>query len=286
MPDNKPRNNKRKRAQISSALVGAISLAGVIAFLLAHPAARRAEQFDRTASKTARVIKTPAPVAGSAILGRNDLLSVARMAASTFAATGKLDGHDSVLKRRFALRIAFGCYEDGNTGGQTSLTFNPDYRSATLSARPTNWTSLPLIESFPWKAEIEGVEGFWLPRAWTQSESCPPQANYTQPLFPTPPTSQSVGLAQLFMAGGARRARHSEKPYQFLRKLPPEDPGIRSHHYYLLLEGIIAGFPDGRDLHCWMEGADHQPLCLFAVEFDNIAFEDGVTGEVLASWRG
>lgn len=286
MPDIAPQNNKRKRTHLASILVGVLSLAGVIAFVMLHPAAQRISAHKAPAIvAVTKPSSAPAATAGPAVLGRSDLLSVARIAASTFAAEGKLGAHNSVLKRRFAVRIPFGCYEDGNTGGQTILSFNPDYRSATLLAKPANWTALPLIESASWKSEIEAVEGFWLPRAWTDSEACPPQSDYTQPPFPTPPTSQSIGFAQLFSTNGARGARHSEKPYQFVRKLPSDDSEIRSHHYYLRLEGLIVGFPDGRDLHCWMEGADHRPLCLFAVEFDNVAFEDGVSGEVLASWR-
>lgn len=286
MPDIMPENNKRKRAQMASILVGVASLVGVIAFVLLHPAAQPIKtQTSPVIIPETKHLQAPVATAGPAVLGRGDLLSVARIAASTFASEGKLDGHNSVLNRRFAVRIPFGCYEDGNTGGQTNLSFNPDYRSATLLAKPANWTALPLIESAPWKSELEAVEGFWLPRAWTDSEACPPQIDYTQPTLPTPPTSQSIGFAQLFSADGARGARHSEKPYQFVRKLPSDDLETRSHHYYLRLEGLIVGFPDGRDLHCWMEGADHRPLCLFAVEFDNVAFEDGVSGEVLASWR-
>lgn len=284
MFDHNGENKKRKRTQFASIFVGIGSLIGVLALVFLNPAQKVAPRVPPAPSDAPKPVSLkPAPP--FAVLGRSELLAVARSAASIFAAEGKLGGHNSVLQRRFSVRIAFGCYEDGNNGGQTSLTFNPDYRSAVLSATPGEWVAPLLADPLSASVGIEAVEGFWIPRAWTDSEVCPPQANYLQPVSPTPPAAQSVGLAQLFLAGGARQGRHAEKPYLFTRKLPASEPELQTRHYFLLLEGRITGFPDGRDLHCWMEGADHRPRCIFAVEFDNVAFEDGVTGKVLASWR-
>jgi hypothetical protein len=60
---------------------------------------------------------------------------------------------------------------------------------------------------------------------------------------------------------------------------------VLTHSYRLLLEGKVTGYPDGRAIQCWIEAPDHRPLCIYAVTFDHIAFEDAVTGEDLANWN-
>jgi hypothetical protein len=285
MVDDTAGRRKRKLTYIASVLVGLFSLAGVVTFAVLHPPSPKPARIEPEPAKKAPEAKPKVAVTSPAVLGKAELLAVVRDAASIFAARGELGSHTKMLQRRFSVRIAFGCYEDGNNAGQTSLTFNPDYKSASLSATPADWTTSLVIQGFPWKDGIEAVEGFWLPRAWTDSEACPPQINYIQPIFPTAPAAQTIGLAQLFPVDAARQARHSAKPYFFSRKLPAGEPELRNRSYFLLLEGRITGFPDGNDLHCWMEGAAHRPVCLFGVEFDNVAFEDAETGKALASWR-
>lgn len=285
MHDDTSEQKKRKHAYVASTLIAFLSLAGVIAVVILNPAAERKAAVPPPGTERAAVEQGAIVVAAPAVLGRAELLAATRAAASTFASQGTLGVHTKMLQRRFSVRIAFGCYEDGNNAGQTSLTFSADNKSAMLAATPADWTNSLLVLGLSGQDGIEAVEGFWLPRTWTDAESCPPKTNYIQPLSPTPPTTQSAGLAQLFTVETARVARHSEKPYLFSRKLPAGDPELRNHHYFLLLEGRITGFPDGNDLHCWMEGADHRPVCLFGVEFENVAFEDAVSGKTLASWH-
>jgi hypothetical protein len=44
-------------------------------------------------------------------------------------------------------------------------------------------------------------------------------------------------------------------------------------------------YKDGHPLKCWTEAPDHQPLCIYAVRFDRVAFEDAMTRQLLANWR-
>lgn len=132
--------------------------------------------------------------------------------------------------------------------------------------------------------KAEAVEGFWLPRPWTTSEVCPPASSAPPPAIATPPTAQTLGLAQIFAPGSARTQRHGEHPYSFTRKLGPADAATLDHSYHLLLEGTVSGYPDGLPLHCSSEGADHQPICIYAVTLDKVALQDAATGEILASW--
>ena len=132
-------------------------------------------------------------------------------------------------------------------------------------------------------AAIDAVEGFWIPRAWSNSESCAPQMTYSEPVTPTPPTAQSIGLAQLFPAGGSRLSRHAERPYQFTRKVPAGDTAMLAMSYRLTLEGRITGFDKDTALRCAMETPDHQPVCLFAVTFERVTFRDA-NDQQIATW--
>jgi hypothetical protein len=104
------------------------------------------------------------------------------------------------------------------------------------------------------------------------------------PAIITPPTAQTLGLAQIFAPGGARVRQRGDRPYAVTLKVPASDPSLLDHSFRLLLEGVITAYPDSRSLHCWAEAADHQPICIYAVALNHVAFVDGDTGAVLATW--
>jgi hypothetical protein len=235
-------------------------------------------------SKTSLPSKILKPVP----LTRTDLINGARNAADGFTASGALPrGPDSLIGRRFSIRIPFGCggVQGGYTPAQMSMVYNAENQSITLSATPGVWTTVPIMQEVTSEASLETVEGFWVPRPWTYSDSCPTQTNYPIPATPTPATGQTLGLAQLFEAGGSRVSHHADHPYAFTRKIKAGDTGILNHSYQLLLEGKIEGYRDGHSLRCWMEAPDHQPLCIYAVAFEHVAFVDADTGETLANWN-
>lgn len=53
----------------------------------------------------------------------------------------------------------------------------------------------------------------------------------------------------------------------------------------MVMEGRFATYPDGRVARCWSEASGHQPICLYAVQFDRIAFEGADESRVRAEWR-
>ena len=55
--------------------------------------------------------------------------------------------------------------------------------------------------------------------------------------------------------------------------------------YALVIKGRVANFDDGQPVHCWNSASDSPPICLIAVEFTNIAFEDPSDGKILAEWQ-
>lgn len=286
MADNKPEPGDRKPSYVSPLIIGILVIAlGVVVFFR-EPAPQPPE-----ATSKADIVAPPAPapvpkpVVAPPPLQRQDLIFEARRAASDFGATGKLPSTAALVGRRFAFSIPFGCggVQASAPGAQLSVSYDATNQSITLTARPGTWTTLPQIQGLADPAAIDAVEGFWIPRAWTDSESCPPQLDYSAPVTPTPPTAQTIGLAQLFAAGGSRLARHAERPYQFTRKLPAGDTSMLAMSYRMVLEGRITGFDKDTALRCAMEAPDHQPVCLFAVTFERVTFRDEKDKQI-ATW--
>ncbi|MCP5411364.1 MAG: hypothetical protein H6924_04410 [Alphaproteobacteria bacterium] len=251
------------------------------------PAARRRPHRHRKSRA-----RRPRPPGGAHAamppLDRRALIDGARASGAALAATGELPPPDAALGgRKFAIRIPFGCngLQIGASPSQASLSYDADNKSMTLSAQPNVWTQLSLVQGLPNLDDIDAVEGFWIPRPWSYSDSCPPRVEYPAVVTPTPPTAQTLGLARFFGKGDSRVLQHADHPFTFTRKLPDGDLSALNHGYILLLSGRIGSYQDGRALHCWMEASDHHPICLYSVIFDHIAFEDASTGETLAEWN-
>lgn len=286
MADNKPAPPDRKISFIAPLII-AVVIAGIFAVSLLHhapppPPPRVVKTAPpKPVMPLSPVIKAPPPP-----LTRADIIDGVDRATLQYAATGKLaPAKDALVGRRFSLRIPFGCNGAQAVGAQVGLTSDAANQSVTLSAQPGNWITLPIIQALPGAGDIESVEGFWLPRPWSGSEACPPNIDYPVPVTPTPPTAHTLGLAQIFTANGSRVGQHADHPYEFTRKIPAGDAALMTHSYALVLEGRITGFADGQALRCWAESPNHQPICLYAVSFDHVAFQDGDTGEVLANWN-
>jgi hypothetical protein len=245
----------------------------------------------------------PPPLARSEILAR--VASAASAAAAGLAAPA---GREPIINRPFRLRIPFGC--DGpasSTAGQQAYAeFDAARRTLKLVARPAVWTDLPMIRQLLPAGDVEAVEGFWIPRPWTDSETCPPRrepaasapttpadpVQAATPAAPAPapvslaaPSPETVGLARLFAPGASRVIRRDGRPYGFVRKVPEGETPTSAKGYRLVIEGRVTGYPDGRAVRCRSESPDRRPVCLVAVEFDRVAVEDGETGAMLAEWR-
>lgn len=291
MADNKPKPRDRKPYYIAP-LVIALVVAVIILvtfFRAPKPPPPPAPQLVAAAKPVPAQPSKPliAAVQPPLTLSRADLIDAARRAAAEFAGSGKLaSGSDPLVGRRFAIGIPFACngVQSGAAASQISIAYDAAHQSIALTAQPGSWTDLPLVQSLPNAADIEAVEGFWIPRPWTDSETCPPPIDYPVPATPTPATAQTLGLARIFAANDPRVQQRAERPYTFTRKVTVEDTELLSHSYRLVLEGTLSSFQDGHALHCWMEAPDHHPLCLFAVAFDHVAFVDGTSGQELANW--
>ena len=284
MSDSSPQRPRRKRPAVAP-----IVMIGALAVIVLGAVLFRGER-----EKKAAVVPPPPPPPPASLalppppLTRVEIVQEARRAASAFAIGAKPTLTKSpLIGRRFTVRIPFGCGGPGVSSptAQADVELDPTTSALKLSARPATWTSLPALADVPNADRIETVEGFWIPRPWVDSEACPARRDPPLPATPTPAAAQTVGLAQIFEKGGSRVLMRNDHPYEFVRKLPKDDATLLGHSYHLVLEGRLVGFGDGRAIHCWSESADHRPICLYAVTYDRVAFEDATSGAVLAEWR-
>jgi hypothetical protein len=244
--------------------------------------------------KKQAIVQAPAPPPLPSLalppppLTRSEIVQDAKAAASAYAMGAKPTLTKSpLIGRSFTVRIPFGCGGPGAASptAQADVELDPTTSALKLTARPATWTTLPALADVPKADKIETVEGFWIPRPWMDSEACPPNRDTPLPATPTPAAAQTVGLARIFEKGGSRVLMRNDRPYQFVRRVSKDDAALLGHTYRLVLEGRLVGFGDGRAAHCWSESADHRPICLYAVEYSRVAFEDADSGETLAEWR-
>jgi hypothetical protein len=233
---------------------------------------------------------TPAPTAP---LTRAELVSAAGQAASAYAEGRVADGVDPLVGRGFSVRSPFGCggpstsQEAASADGVARWTWGPERKTIELRLMPGDWASSALTlqpgaanSSPTWEA----VEGFWIPRPWLASESCPHVRGDPLQTGQTIPSPQTVGIAAVFEAGGSRAGRRNGRAYTFTIRgegeVPPTAP---AGGYRLRLEGRVVAFPDGRAVRCRAPGADQRPVCVVAVQPDKVAFEDEA-GQTLSMW--
>ncbi|MBU3077621.1 hypothetical protein [Sphingomonas quercus] len=225
-------------------------------------------------------------------LTRGDLISAAGQAASAYAEGKPRSTADPLVARNFAVRLPFGCNgpsqavdAGGQAEGLAAWTWGPDHGSIQLRMTPGDWLGSAMLAGAGALDKWEAVEGFWIPRPWLASETCP--AVRADPLqTDAPPASpQTVGLAAVFEVGSSRLARRNGRAYEYTIRakgdaplMPPQD-GFR-----MLLEGRIAAFPSGQAIECRATGPDQRPVCIIAVKLDRVTYEDE-SGTTLSEWR-
>lgn len=289
MADNRPGAPVRKRRLIAP-LVIAVIVAGLLLVAALGLFGRKPtpEPAPAEVAPPTQVVTPLTPLAPP-VLTRADLIEGARVAAAAHASgEAPAEGADPLVRRTFRIRLPFGCAGPRTGVGSDQAWFEQDPERGTvkLTARSVDLTPLPMIRSMPEADSIEKAEGFWIPRPWALTETCPPTREAPAPAVaqPAAPAGQSLGLVRLSDAGASRVPRRDGRPYEFVQKGPTNALAAGARGYRLMLEGQIAAFPDGRSIRCWSETPDHQPICLYAVTFDRIAFEDA-SGAVLAEWR-
>lgn len=234
----------------------------------------------------------PAEALVDAVLARADLIALGNAAADA-AASGRSPPEqvEAAAGRRFRLYLPFGCDGPADAGSGAPLRWRYDAEAGVLRvhAAPMTWPVADWLGAAGQGARtesVEALEGFWVARPWSSRETCAGGVAVTAATGAEPITltGQTLGVAQLVTADTPRQLRRGDRPYEAVVRVAPEalrlDAGLR-----LRLDGRIGTFPGGTAARCVQPGGPEQrPACLFAVSLEEVAVENAVTGEALATW--
>lgn len=269
--------------------MAAILIVGGGGFLLGRSTSERPAV---VASPLPIVVPAPAPSpittdAARRVLNRADLIALAATAADA-ASAGRATPAEiiSAEGRRFEVRLPFGCGGPAAKGSDAAMRWRYDENEGVLRVHvapvvwaPEDWWTAP-------PPSVEAIEGFWIARPWSSSEACPAatgEASVAGAESVTLP-GQTLAVAQVFVAGGARQGRRDGKPFETSARLAP-DSFDGSRGLRVRLAGRIGGVPGGGPALCRQPGgAEQRPICVIAVAIDEVAIEHPVTGETLATW--
>jgi hypothetical protein len=239
----------------------------------------------------ATVVPAPIPSptqSSSRMLGRADLLALAAEAAD---ATARGDSMPATVRdavgKPFAISLPFGCEGPAAADSDAPMRWRYDDSAGALrlNITPVTWSPDEWWAGGP-PSDAETIEGFWIPRPWTRSETCPASPTPVAPAGSEPVTlpGQTLAIGQVFSADGARHGRRDGKAYSSVLRMGRAQMG-GSQGLALRLIGRIGSGPGGTPATCRQPGgADQRPVCLILVSLDELAIADPVSGTVLAAW--
>lgn len=270
-------------------------LAGLLAATLALAACRQAEPAaDTDANDSGAPVNAPAPEPVADTIDRAALLRAIAEAASAFAAgTDDRAAQAALDGRPFAVLLPFGCAGVAPAPGDSlSLTLRPGGRSYEVRAAPTIDAAAAGIDveaEAETPAPIQSVEGFWFRRPWLLAATCPAaRGPVVDPAAPQPapapaPGDTSAGIARYVAEGESRLGNRAGRDYRKIVTLAEGESPPRG--LYLLLEGRLRTWPDGRVIACRDTGAG-RPSCIAAAAIDRAAIETIADRSVIAEWTG
>lgn len=265
---------------IAGAIIGAILRRPPADERIAPPPQQNQAKQEKTPAKL------PVPLLP---LDRAQLLAASAAAADSVASGRPLAARNAAMAgRTFVIRLPFGCEgpQADMTAHWAGWSYNPKTSALKLWARPESWEDAPWIPAIARKTPFEAVEGFWIRRPWTNAETCPPGSGQEQvDAQSSAPEEQTIGIAQFFAPDAPRSLQRGSRPYAVTLKADDNEIIDAPRPYQLIVSGRVVGFDDGQPVHCWNQGRNLRPICLIAVEFSRVAFEDPVNGRVLSEWR-
>jgi hypothetical protein len=232
------------------------------------------------------------PIVPDPVLGRADLIAIAASAADAFAGGPAIAR--SSAGRRFSIRMPFGCDGSSEKGFTTGWSYDEANKTLRVRVTPLDWSEEEWIASaLPGEEEFV-VEGYWLPRPWTSSETCPSQpsdadpekaeAEEDEPSAESIDAESTVGLAQFLGEDSNRNRQRRGRPLEVVSNVEPED--VPAAGLQLSFQGRIATVPGGRSSTlCRADSVETRPSCLIAVELERISVLNPASGEEIANWR-
>ncbi|MEG3179408.1 hypothetical protein [Sphingomonas sp. LT1P40] len=254
--------------------------------------------FGRVTSERTEVVIAPVPIASTrpqatpspeprGILGRADLIALAASATDRFAAGGDPgEATRDADGRRFELRLPFGCNGPAEADSKAAMRwrYDAEARALRIHAAPVSWRAEDWWSTAP--EGIEGVEGFWLMRPWTGSDSCPATSDRPSATGAEAVTlpGQTLAIGQILSLEGTRRGRRNGQPYEAVVRVPADELDT-SKGFRLRIIGRVVAAPNGGTVRCQQPaGAEQRPICLIATAFEQVSVENAATGDVVATW--
>jgi hypothetical protein len=240
----------------------------------------------------AAVVPAPIPSptqSSSRMLGRAGLLALAAEAAD---ATARGDPMPATVRdaigKPFAMSLPFGCEGPAAADSDAPMRWQYDDTAGALrlSVTPVTWSPAEWWAGDP-PSDAETIEGFWISRPWTLSETCPASPTPVAPAGTEPVTlpGQTLAIGQMFGPESARHGRRDGKAYSSVLRMGRAEMG-GSRGLALRLTGRIGSGPNGTPATCRQPGgADQRPACLILVSLDELAIADPVSNTVLAAWQ-
>ena len=247
------------------------------------PAGENGTANTTDATTEPRAAKRPALPMPDPPLGREQLLALASRAASAYAAgMGQAPADTELAGRQFEMKIPFGCY--GPSAEDDGAALGWSYESGTaalrLRAKPDVSAESPIVQAIGGE-EVEAIEGFWIPRPWTASETCPPPRAGEPTAVPSPP---SIGLARFFTESDSRIGRRDLRSYETVKRISAESLP-REGGFIMALSGRLVALPSGQTVKCHSQHPNARPACLISVEIERVDFQNAETGETIATWH-
>ncbi len=267
------------RLAIAAGLAAAIAIGGA-GFLIGRTTAPRPAP-----SEPVVAVPEPAPtVASDSTLRRAELIDLAETAADALSSgLSARDRLEAAAGQRFDLVLPFGCSGPDESGPAMRWHYEPANETLRITVEPASWT--PEEWGLAAGAHFEIAEGFWIGRPWSSNEACPPNgpvpsADSAALTLPEP----SLAIAQFFAGEARRDARRDGRPYEVVKRVPA-DTFDGSRGFLLRVRGRIESVPGSGLVHCIQPaGAEQRPLCVIGARIDEVAIEDPVNGEAVASW--
>lgn len=224
------------------------------------------------------------------VLNRANLIALAAEAADALAADRTIP--PDVVEadgRRFDIRLPFGCFGASREDSEAAMRWRYDSgrNALRLHVAPVSWSVddwVPEAEASHASDPVEAIEGFWVSRPWTDSEACPQRAQTSEGEADEVSGQQNLALAQFFAVNDSRQGRRNGKAYETVLRVKPE--ALQAHRgFQLRIKGKLASVSGGAPILCKQPlGTEQRPICIVATVVDEIAIENGATGEALATW--
>lgn len=259
---------------------------------------------DSIVNNVAAALPAPEP-----LLDRRGMLLALGDAASAFAAgIDDMADQRDLVGRRFAFRMAFGCDGTAKIDRPLVLTVRPDGKSYEARARftITEDDSRPFLPSaddpdaieVPAARAIEKVEGFWIERPWLLAEQCPrpmpaaagadddEDADAKQggedSAIAQPAIDHVAGLAQFLTPSDSRLSIRGGRDY--VKSVTLAEGTTPPAGLFLLVEGRLRAWPDGKAIECRGNPKGGRPVCLIGASIDRVAFERIDDRSLVAEW--